>query len=381
MRKESAEQILIKKTSALRAGSAARKEEKYMTIKEILELAKENDASDIHMAPGSPIMFRTNGRLVPKDEEILRPTEIDKLIHEIMTKEQLALLKEEGEQNFAYAIPGFCRTRVNIFSQRGIYAVSLRILSYDVPTPESLGIPKSVVALTEKRRGLILVTGTAGSGKSTTLASLIDVIAKRDYKNIITLEDPIEYLYSNKKSIVSQREIGYDIKNYVEGIHAALRQDPDVIMVGEMSDMDTIGAALAAAETGHLVFATLHTSNTVDAVARIVDVFPPYQQQQIRVQLASVLRGIVAQQLLPRSDVRGRVGVFEVLLGSPMIRDLIREDKIHQIQGVITKNKKEGMQSMDDAIMDAYMRSQISVETAIAYAYDPDAMSEKVQIF
>ena len=352
-----------------------------MTIKEILELAREIDASDIHMAPGSPMMFRTNGRLVPKDEEILRPAEIDKLIHEIMTKEQIALLKEEGEQDFAYAIPGFCRTRVNVFSQRGTYAASLRILSYDVPTPEGLGIPKSVVALTEKTRGLILVTGTAGSGKSTTLASLIDVIATRDYKNIITLEDPIEYLHSNKKSIVSQREIGCDIKNYADGIRAALRQDPDIIMVGEMNDMDTISTALAAAETGHLVFATLHTSNAVDAIARMVDVFPPYQQQQIRVQLASVLRGIVAQQLLPRSDVRGRVGIFEVLLGNPTIRNLVREDKIHQIPGFIAKSKKEGMQSMDDAIMDAYMRSQISVETAIAYAYDSDAMSKKVQIF
>ena len=352
-----------------------------MTIEEILKLAKEIDASDIHMAPGSPMMFRINGRLVPKDEEILKPVDIEAVIRAIMTKEQLADLEKIGELDFAFSIPGFSRVRVNIFSQRGTYAASLRILSYDVPSPESLGIPKSIVELTEKKRGLILVTGTAGSGKSTTLASLIDVIAKRDYKNIITLEDPIEYLHSNKKAIVSQREIGCDTKNYADGVRAALRQDPDVIMVGEMSDMDTISTALAAAETGHLVFSTLHTSNTVDAIARLVDVFPPHQQQQVRVQLASVLRGIVAQQLLPRSDIRGRIGVFEVLLGTPAVRNLIREDKAHQIVGMIQNGRREGMQSMDDAILDTYMRSQISMETAISFAQDSDAMSQKVQIF
>lgn len=381
MRKESAEQILIKKTSALRAGCAARKEEKYMTIKAILELAKENDVSDIHIAPGNPILFRSNGDLIPMNEDILQSTEIDKLIREIMTREQFALLKEKGEQNFVYAISGFCRIRVSVFSQRGMYAVSIRILSHEIPTPESLAIPKSVVALTEKRRGLILVTGTAGSGKSTTLASLINVIAERDYKNIITIEDQIEYLYSDKKSIVSQREVGLDVINYSEGIRAALRQDPDVIVVGEMNDSDTIEAALLAAERGHLVFAAMHTANAVDTIARMIDVFPPYQRQQVRTQLASVLCGIVSQQLLPRSVVSGRVGVFEVLLGNSTICDLIREDKIRQISGVITSSKKEGMQSMDDAITDAYMRSEISVETAIAYAYDADSMSQRMKIF
>lgn len=352
-----------------------------MTIEEILKLAKEIDASDIHMAPGSPLMFRINGRLVPQNDEIMKPAEIDNIIRPVMTKEQIADLERIGELDFAFSIPGFSRVRVNIFSQRGTYAASLRILSYEVPTPESLGIPKSIVALTERKRGLVLVTGTAGSGKSTTLASLIDVIANRDYKNIITLEDPIEYLHSNKKSIVSQREIGCDTRNYADGIRAALRQDPDVIMVGEMNDMDTVSTALAAAETGHLVFSTLHTSNTVDAIARLVDIFPPHQQQQIRVQLASVLRGIVAQQLLPRSDVRGRIGIFEVLIGNPTVNNLIREGKIHHIPSLIQKSRKEGMQSMDDAILDAYMRSEIAMETAISYAQDADSMSQKVRIF
>ena len=342
-----------------------------MTIEEILRLAKEIDASDIHMAPGSPLMFRINGRLVPQNEEILKPADVDAAIKPVMTKEQLAELEKSGEVDFAFSIPGFSRVRVNIFSQRGTYAASLRILSYEVPDPESLGIPASFVELTNRKRGLILVTGTAGSGKSTTLASLVEVIAERDYKNIITIENPIEYLHSHKKSIVIQREIGVDTDNYANGVRAALRQDPDVIMVGEMHDMDTISMALAAAETGHLVFSTLHTSNTVDALERIIDVFPPHQQQQIRVQLASVLRGVVAQQLLPRSDIRGRIAAFEVLIANPEVRNLIREGKNHHIPSLISKSRKEGMQSMDDAILAAYMRSEIAMDTAISYAHDP----------
>lgn len=352
-----------------------------MKIEEILRLAKEIDASDIHMAPGSPLMFRINGRLVPQNDEIMKPADVDAAIKTVMTKEQLAELERIGELDFAFSIPGFSRVRVNVFSQRGTYAASLRILSYEVPSPESLGIPTSFVELTNRKRGLILVTGTAGSGKSTTLASLVEVIAERDYKNIITIEDPIEYLHSHKKSIVSQREIGVDTDNYANGVRAALRQDPDVIMVGELHDMDTISMALAAAETGHLVFSTLHTSNTVDAIARIIDVFPPHQQQQIRVQLASTLRGVIAQQLLPRSDIRGRIAAYEVLIANPEVRNLIRDNKNHHIPSLIAKSRKEGMQTMDDAILDAYMRSQIAMETAISYAQDPDSMEQKVRIF
>ena len=352
-----------------------------MTIEEILRLAKEIDASDIHMAPGSPLMFRINGRLVPQNDEIMKPADVDTAIRTIMTKEQLADLARIGELDFAFSIPGFSRVRVNVFSQRGTYAASLRILSYEVPSPDSLGIPTSFVELTNKKRGLILVTGTAGSGKSTILASLVEVIAERDYKNIITIEDPIGYLHSHKKSIVSQREIGVDTDNYANGVRAALRQDPDVIMVGELHDMDTISMALAAAETGHLVFSTLHTSNTVDALGRIIDVFPPHQQQQIRVQLASALRGVIAQQLLPRSDIRGRIAAYEVLIANPEVRNLIRDNKNHHIPSLIAKSRKAGMQTMDDAILDIYMRSQIAMDTAITFAQDPDSMEQKVRIF
>lgn len=352
-----------------------------MTIEEILRLAKEIDASDIHMAPGSPLMFRIDGCLVPQGDAIMKPTDVETVMKPTMTKQQLADLERIGELDFAFSIPGFSRVRVNIFKQRGTYAASLRILSYEVPLPEKLGIPNAFVELTKYKRGLILVTGTAGSGKSTTLASLIEVIAQRDYKNIITIEDPIEYLHSGKKSIVSQREIGADTDSYANGVYAALRQDPDVIMVGELHDMDTISMALSAAETGHLVFSTIHTSNTVDALARMIDVFPVHQQQQIRIQLASALRGVIAQQLLPRSDVHGRIAAYEVLIANQEVRNLIRDNKNHQIPGIIANSRKAGMQTMDDAIMDIYMRSRIAVDTAISYAHDPENMEKKVRIF
>lgn len=351
-----------------------------MTIEEILRLAKEIDASDIHIAPGSPLMFRINGRLVPK-EELIKPADIEEILKDIMSKEQLKDLENMGEVDFVFSVPGFSRVRVNAFSQRGTYAISLRILSCEVPTPESLCVPASFVELTNRKKGLILVTGTAGSGKSTTLASLIDVIAERDYKNIITIEDSIEYLHSRKKSIVSQREIGLDTENYASGIRSALRQDPDVIVVGEMQDVDTIAMALAAAETGHLVLATLHTGNTTDALTRIVEVFPPHQQQQIRIQLASVLIGVVAQQLLPRFDVRGRIAAYEVLIANQSVKNLIREDKNYQIPGIIASSRKEGMQSMDEAILEIYMRSQITMDTAISYAHDSERMEQRVRIF
>lgn len=351
-----------------------------MTIEEILRLAKEIDASDIHIASGSPLMFRINGRLVPK-EELIKPADIEEILKDIMSKEQLKDLENMGEVDFVFSVPGFSRVRVNAFSQCGTYAISLRILSCEVPTPESLCVPASFVELTNRKKGLILVTGTAGSGKSTTLASLIDVIAERDYKNIITIEDSIEYLHSRKKSIVSQREIGLDTENYASGIRSALRQDPDVIVVGEMQDVDTIAMALAAAETGHLVLATLHTGNTTDALTRIVEVFPPHQQQQIRIQLASVLIGVVAQQLLPRFDVRGRIAAYEVLIANQSVKNLIREDKNYQIPGIIASSRKEGMQSMDEAILEIYMRSQITMDTAISYAHDSERMEQRVRIF
>ncbi|MCI5857938.1 MAG: type IV pilus twitching motility protein PilT [Agathobacter sp.] len=351
-----------------------------MTIEDALTLAKQKDASDIHISPGNPLMLRIDGELIPQSEFILKPKEIDDILRPVMTEEQFAQLEKIGELDFAFSVPGFSRIRANVFRQRGTYAAALRILSYEVPQPETLGIPKSVVDLTLKRRGLVLVTGATGSGKSTTLASLIEIIANRDRKNIITLEDPIEYLHSNKKAIVSQREIGCDTGSYASALRAALRQDPDVILVGEMRDLETISTAITAAETGHLVFSTLHTNSAADAIDRMIDVFPPHQQQQIRIQLAGVLEGVIAQQLMPRSDTSGRVAAFEVLLANSAVRNLIREGKSFQLPSIIQTSKKEGMQTMDDAITNIFYRNQISTLTAITYAHDSEAMQSKLQI-
>ena len=258
--------------------------------------------------------------------------------------------------------------------------MAMRILSFQIPSPQQLGLPRSVVDLTNRKRGLVLVTGATGSGKSTTLASLINVIAENYAKNIITLEDPIEYLHKHKKSIVNQREVGSDTQSYANAVRAALRQDPDVILVGEMRDLETIATAITAAETGHLVFSTLHTNSAADAIDRIIDVFPPHQQQQIRIQFASVIEGVIAQQLLPRTD-GGRVAAFEVLLANNAVRNLIREGKSFQILSMIQTGKKEGMQTMDDAIFELLLANYITRESAIGFAQDQGAMIEKTAMF
>lgn len=349
-----------------------------MTIEDILRLSQERRASDIHIAPGSPLMFRINGVVVPQTNYNLVPNETWEIISSVMKPEEIEYLKEVGELDFAFSIKGFSRIRVNVFRQRGTYAAALRILNFETPAPERLGIPRSVVALTLKKRGLVLVTGATGSGKSTTLASLINVIATRDSKNIITLEDPIEYLHSHKKSIVSQREVGSDTKSYAAALRAALREDPDVILVGEMRDLETISIAITAAETGHLVFSTLHTNSAADSIDRMIDVFPPHQQQQIRVQLSGVIEGVVAQQLIPKVDGSGRVAAYEVMLASSAVRSLIREGKSYQIPSMLQTSKKDGMQPMDDAIYDLYLKHYIGAEMAIRYAFDMDRMKERI---
>ncbi len=348
-----------------------------MTIEEILRSSQELGASDIHIAPGSPLMFRINGELVPQTDNILMPAVTWEIISSVMSDEEEEKLKSIGELDFAFSLPGFSRIRVNVFRQRGTYAAALRILNFESPSPEKLGIPRSVVSLTNKKRGLVLVTGATGSGKSTTLASLINVIAERDAKNIITLEDPIEYLHSHKRAVVTQREVGSDTKSYANALRAALREDPDVILVGEMRDLETISIAVTAAETGHLVFSTLHTNSAADSVDRMIDVFPPHQQQQIRVQLSGVIEGVVTQQLLPKCDGSGRVAAYEVLIATPAIRSLIREGKNFQIPSMLQTGKKDGMQTMDDAIFEHYMRGNIDEETAVRYAFDIDRMRNR----
>ena len=351
-----------------------------MTIEDILGMAQEKGASDIHITPGSPLMLRIDGQMIPQSAQPILASETQELMRSFVPEMYAEELDKEGETDFAFSRPGYSRIRANVYRQRGSYAAALRILSSDVPSPESLHIPQAVVNLTNKKRGLVLVTGATGSGKSTTLASLIRVIAERDEKNIITLEDPIEYLHSHSRSMVSQREIGTDSMSYAQALRAALRQDPDVILVGEMRDLETISTAITAAETGHLVFSTLHTNSAADAIDRAIDVFPPHQQQQIRVQLSGVLEGVIAQQLLPKIE-NGRAAAFEVLIANAAVRNLIREGKAFQIPSIIQTSKKEGMQTMDDCILQLFHSGQVSADMAVAYAHDQDAMARRVRLY
>lgn len=357
------------------------KQDELQKLSDILQAAKAKNASDVHLAPGTQVMFRVDGELVRMSEEKVKPYAVEEMLKPMLSSEQDAELKEKGELDFAFSIPGFHRLRVNVFRQRGTYAMALRLLSFEIPDPKTLGIPESVIELTAKKRGLVLVTGATGSGKSTTLAALLGVISRTYPKTIITLEDPIEYLHQHNRGMVLQREIGYDSMTYANALRAALRQDPDVILVGEMRDLETISIAITAAETGHLVFSTLHTNSAAASIDRIIDVFPPHQQQQIRVQLAGVLEGVAAQQLLPKQGAGGRIAAYEVMLANPAIRNLIREGKAYQLQSILQTGKKDGMQTMDDAIYELYMKSYVSADTAVSYAQDQGAMRQRLQTY
>ena len=345
----------------------------------LLSIAKAHHASDLHITVGVRPKCRISGTLYEMDGfDKLTPAMTKELVESMFGPKQKATMEATGEVDFAYTDTRVGRFRVNAFHQRGSYAAVLRIVASDIPTPEDLGVPEAVLGLTKKKRGLVLVTGPTGSGKSTTLASLIDVINKERNEHIITLEDPIEYLHKHNRSIVNQREIGLDTDSYGNALRAALREDPDIILVGEMRDFDTISTAIAdivvvgemrdretvrlalqAAETGHLVFSTLHTIGAAPTIERIVDVFPPHQQNQIRSQLASVLEAVISQQLLPTIDGKSRVAAFEVMLGTPAIKNLIREDKAHQIPSIMQTSKKIGMQTMDDSLFSLYLKHKI----------------------
>lgn len=347
-------------------------------LNQILIRSGEAGASDIHFTVGKPPSFRINGILTPMEGERLMPEAMERLLTPLLDRRHREELENNGQTDFAYAISGVGRFRVNVFKQRGTLAAVMRILPYVIPDPQSLGIPAGVIEMTSRKRGLVLVTGPTGSGKSTTLASLIQVINQKYPYHIITLEDPIEYLHQHNCSVVNQREIGSDSQNYAMALRAALRQDPDVILVGEMRDLETISTAITAAETGHLVFSTLHTVGADKTIDRIIDVFPPNQQQQIRIQLAAVLECIVSQQLLKKADGSGRVAALEVLFANNAVRNLIRESKTYQIPSVMQTSKRMGMQTMDDAIYDLYMRKTITSQEAVTYAQDPVAMNKKV---
>ena len=349
-----------------------------ITREELLRLAKEKRASDLHVTVGIPPKLRVNGELVDTDYPKLLPADVEGILKPVVSDHFREILEKNGEVDFSYSIAGLGRYRVNVFKQRGSYAFVMRIVGTSIPATEDLGVPPSVVELTGRKRGLVLVTGPTGSGKSTTLASLINVINSKYNSHIITLEDPIEYLHNHKKSVVNQREIGLDSGSYAGALRAALREDPDVILVGEMRDLDTISIAITAAETGHLVFSTLHTIGAASTIDRIIDVFPPHQQQQIRIQLASVLEAVVSQQLIPTQDGRGRVAVFEVMHATVAVKNLIRESKTYQIDSIIQTNRKLGMQTMDDAIYDMYLKRRIDAEKALTFAQDPSGMERKL---
>ena len=349
-----------------------------MNIEELLKNAKELKASDLHITVGVPPKCRVNGMLINMKYPKVLPPDTEKFMKDITPQKQCEVLERDGEIDFAYAIPSLGRYRVNIFKQRGSLAIVMRLVSTAIPSPDTLGVPLSVQELTKKKRGLVLVTGPTGSGKTTTLASLIDVINTSQNAHIITLEDPIEYLHTHKKCVVNQREVGMDTHSFANALRAALREDPDIILVGEMRDLDTISVAITAAETGHLVFSTLHTIGAASTIDRIIDVFPPYQQQQIRIQLASVIEAVISQQLLPTIDEKGRVAVFEVMHGTQAVKNLIRESKTHQIESVIQISKTIGMQTMDDAIYELYVKRKINAQTALYFAQDAVSLQRKL---
>lgn len=349
-----------------------------VTVEQLLMLAKEKKASDVHITVGLPPKVRVNGELLNLDYPRLSPEDCEKLIEEIMDDRLMEAFKEEGEVDFSFSIPRVGRFRVNVYKQRGSVACSMRIVGTEIPKPEKLGLPQTVVDLYDKKRGLVLVTGPTGSGKSTTLASIVDKINDERNAHVITLEDPIEYLHSHRKAMINQREIGIDTQNYAKALRAALREDPDVILVGEMRDLETISTALTAAETGHLVFSTLHTIGASATIDRIIDVFPPYQQQQIRIQLAVVLEAIISQQLVPTIDKLKRVAAFEVMHANLPIKNLIREGKTHQIDGIMQTYKKDGMITMDDALYDLYIRGEISGESALSFSQDMAYLDKKI---
>ncbi len=341
-------------------------------LEELLRLVVERGASDLHLTVGSPPQLRIDEELVPTEFDVLTPEASQKLGYSLLSDAQKQRFEEEQELDLALGLEGIGRFRVNLFWQKGSVGAALRLIPSRIPSFEELGLPKVVAKLASLPKGLVLVTGPTGSGKSTTLASMVDSINARRHCHIITVEDPIEYVHQNKKSIVNQREVGSDTHSFPNALKHILREDPDVILVGEMRDLETVAMALVSAETGHLVFATLHTSDCVQTVNRIIDIFPAHQQTQVRTQLSFVLQAVLSQQLIPKREGKGRVLAAEVMVASPAIRALIREEKAHQIYSAIQTGASLGMQTMNQAFFELYKKKLISHEQALAKTTEPD---------
>ena len=343
--------------------------------------AVEKNASDIFIIPGLPLSYKINGKIIPVDDNKLMPADSEALItalYELSNHRSMDKLHTYGDDDLSCSIKGVARFRVSIMKQRGSLAAVIRVVHFEIPRPEDMNIPPEVIRTANLKKGLVLVTGAAGSGKSTTLACIIDEINRTRNSHIITLEDPIEYLYRHSKSLVNQREIGLDTRSYAAALRAALREGPDVILEGEMRDLETISTAITAAETGHLVFSTLHTIGAASTIDRIIDVFPAEQKDQIRVQLSMVMEAVISQRLLPKADGSGRTGVFEVMHVNTAVRSLIRDGKTYQIPSIIQTNRKAGMITMDDALLEKYRAGIITRKMLVDYAVDPVSIEKRL---
>ena len=347
-----------------------------VSVQDFLNRLLELDGSDLHLTAGAPPTVRVHGDLMRLDEyPLLDPETLRQLIYAILPQRHRERFEQELELDTSYSLPGKARFRVNVYMQRDAIGAALRLIPYEIRSLEQLGMPANMADLARLPRGLVLVTGPTGSGKSTTLAAMIDVVNQEKPVHIMTVEDPIEYLHQHKTAIVNQREVGADTKSFGDALKHVLRQDPDVVLVGEMRDLETISTAVTAAETGHLVFATLHTQDAPQTIDRIIDAFPPYQQQQIRTQLSTSLQGVITQQLLQTWDGKGRVCASEVMIATPAIRNLIREGKVHQIYSSMQAGGRYGMRTMDQALASLVMAGRISWELGLQRCHDPQELA------
>ena len=349
------------------------------TMDELLRITVERGASDLHLTVGLPPVLRINGQLVATEYSRVSPEEAKRLVYSILNDKQKEKFEKSWELDCSHGVRGFGRFRVNVYRQRGVIGACLRAITNTVATRTELNLPRTVEEIVNRPHGLILVTGATGAGKSTTLACMLDIINQTQSYHIITIEDPIEYIHPHKKSMINQREVGHDTLSWANALKATLREDPDVILVGEMRDQETIAGTLTAAETGHLVFSTLHTCDASQTIERVVDVFPPHHQQQIRVQLSSVLEGVVSQQLVPHAAGVGRVPSVEILIATPAIRNLIREGKTHQIYNAIQTGSKLGMQTMEQSLYELVQNKMVTIEEALAHTMHPDDFKRMVE--
>jgi len=347
------------------------------TLNDLLQTVVERGASDLHLTTASPPLIRIDGVLEPLNSPDLTATDTKQLSYSILTDKQKHRLEEDLEIDFSFGVKGLARFRVNVFHQRGAMAAAFRQIPFEIRSFRDLGLPKVVQQICEKPRGLVLVTGPTGSGKSTSLAAMLDKVNRERHEHIVTIEDPIEYLHSHKNCIVNQRELNSDTHSFTNALKSVLRQDPDVVLIGEMRDFETVAAALRIAETGHLTFATLHTNSAAQTINRIVDIFPSHQQDQIRVQLSFVIEGILCQSLIPRASGTGRALAMEILVPNPAIRNLIREDKVHQIYGMMqTGQTKYGMQTFNQSLAALYFKRLITLPAALNRSSLPDELQE-----